>query len=531
MSVGLLCACAKHATTPDVPYTPPPASVVVDDPGTVPIRREIFLVDGVKAPPNPTRNVGTPPEQNKVRVVRYRVDSDPPKPARAIVVMMPGFLAGAGSFDGLARALVRRSGDGDALEAWAIDRRANLLEDVHGLDVAEFRKDPSIAHNYYFDSETVEGKTFNGFVPDGVPQASEWGLVTAMGDLRAVLHTVPDPTRVILLGHSLGADMTEEYASWDFGPGSFQYGLEDAAAFVLLDGGSGIEGKPSADIDKPTYESNQQSAGFGVTGLAAIRNGDTLTQLPFLGTQALVVAEYVAMRGRWTADAVEPDDERDRLLATFLGLTQVPKMTNRAALGFAFDQASSGLSIAAVSCGAGTGGEITQYQSALGGPLVHPSDPNATYGWIEYDKSTPPGNTSLDDLARAWYEGPGLNLAEWYFPKRLSLDVPAAGTLVLTEGDWQIGYGLQATRGHEIDKPMLAIAFALEKSESAFDALKATVAHPEQVLTAAYPSLTHVDGLLGRDLPGSTVAAVYDRVTQFIRANTPPGGGVSVPVQ
>ncbi len=515
------CATAGHA---EPPYAPPPASTILDDPGTVKIRREVFLVEGVAAPPNPVRNVATPAEQNKVRVVRYRVDATPPKPARAVVVMMPGFLAGTGSFDGLARALVRRSTEGDAIEAWAIDRRANLLEDTHGLDVAEVRHDPSIAQRYYLDGETVEGKTFGGYIPDGAPHASEWGLATALGDLRRVIKSAGSPAHVVLLGHSLGADMAEEYAAWDFGPDG--RGMDDAAAFVMLDGGTGDEGKPGPSVDKATYESSQASAAFGVTGLGAIRQGDTLTQLPFLGTKALVVAEYIAMRSRWSGAAIVADDARDALLGTFLGLTAVPKMTNRAAFALAFDDASSGLTIAAVSCGAATGGAMTSYQSAFGATLFHPSDPSATYDWVSYDKTVPAEVTSADDFARAWYDGPGLNLAEWYFPKRLSLDVPAAGTLVVGDQDWQMTYGLAAKHGHAIDKPILAIAFALEKSESAFDGLKATVAHPDKVITAAYPTLTHVDGLMGVDAPGSLPAQVYDKVASFVRSSTPTGGDV-----
>src|SRR5512143_3318218 len=89
-------------------YAPPPASIVVEQ-GAVAIRREAFVIDGVAAPANPLANAATPAEQNKLRVVRYRVDADPPLPARAVVVMMPGFLGGAGSLDSLARAVVRRS--------------------------------------------------------------------------------------------------------------------------------------------------------------------------------------------------------------------------------------------------------------------------------------------------------------------------------------------------------------------------------------------------------------------------------------
>ena len=73
-----------------------------------------------------------------MQVVRYRVDTgkDAPKPARAILLLMPGFLGGAGSFDSLARAIVRRSTAEAPLEAWALDRRSNLLEDRTGLDAA-----------------------------------------------------------------------------------------------------------------------------------------------------------------------------------------------------------------------------------------------------------------------------------------------------------------------------------------------------------------------------------------------------------
>ncbi len=134
LSGALACGDEPAAAT----YSPAPASRVVEM-SPLRIRREIFVIDGAVPPPNPQGNVATPPEQNRVRVVRFRVDAAPPRPSRAIVVMMPGFLAGAGSFDGLARAIVRRSTDTEALEAWAIDRRSNLLEDTHGLDVAEFR--------------------------------------------------------------------------------------------------------------------------------------------------------------------------------------------------------------------------------------------------------------------------------------------------------------------------------------------------------------------------------------------------------
>ena len=148
--------CSKSSSGPAAsPYVPPAASAVVE-PG---VRREIAIVASKAPPPNPLTGDATPAEQNRLRVVRYRVDTAASSPvaARAIVIMMPGFLGGAGSFDPLARALVRRGKDDPAgpIEVWAIDRRSNLLEDTHGSDVAEVRQDTSWAERYYVEGETI----------------------------------------------------------------------------------------------------------------------------------------------------------------------------------------------------------------------------------------------------------------------------------------------------------------------------------------------------------------------------------------
>lgn len=550
--VFVACACAVAAcsssSSAPVGFTPPPASAVVDDPGPVKIRREIFLVDGVVPPPNPNGNVATPPEQNKVRVIRWRVDADPPRPARAIIVLMPGFLAGGGAFDGIARAVVRRSTNEDALEAWAIDRRANLLEDTWGLDVAEVKKDATIANGYYFDQVAVEGKSFAGLLQGNqIPWESEWGLATTLGDLRNVISLVPEAeraSRVVLLGHSLGASIVEEYAAWDFGGAP---GFKDLAALAIVDGVAGSEGATTPSIDRNAYENGAMPSGTSVTspGVNGIRAGNVYTTLPFLGINAYIVAEYTAMRARWAPNDFVVDSQRDNLLGVFLGQTPVPKMTNRAALGFAFDDASCPLAFVAVSCGSGAGGPITSYMSLLGGMAMHPSDPNATYTWTDFDKTTPPENTSVDDFARGWYDGPQINFAEWYFPSRLPLDAQAASTLNIADGDWRAtAYGLAAKHGAEIDVPILAVALALVKDAAKFDELKALVApigagrpsagkprtDPDAFTAKAMPELTHVDGISGTDVPGSRVAGLYDMLVSFAKKQT-PSGGVVVPIR
>lgn len=550
----LLAACSSEEPAPSpAPQTPgpyqPPASSLVVESGAVKIRREVFTVAGFVAGPNPVSNIATPEELQRVRVVRYRVDSDPPRPARAIVVMMPGFLGGAGSFDASARALVRRSTEDAPLEAWAIDRRSNLLEDHHGLDVAEHYGDPEIASRYYFGEESVEGKSFGSFVEQGNAKfMSEWGLETTLGDLRKVIELVPQAERrgrVVLLGHSLGASIAETYASWDFDGTA---GYQELASLVLVDGVAGNEGGDIAQTQEE-YEKGGAPApgGFGTApGLGGIRGGNAYFSLPLLGTKVYPVASIVAMRGALRPAEVSADDERDSLLKTLLSVKEVPKMTNRAALGLAFDARSNALSFAAVNCGEATGGPMEEYDSLFGVRLLHPTDPSVTYDWKDYDATSPHEMTAISELARSWYEGPGLDFSEWYFPQRLPADVAVASSLTLLETDWPASlYRLRALHGKTMDLPILGHAAGLMAGDVArFDALRALVdavplgpGRPHEgearssslaFVTRSSPELSHIDPILGADAPGSPVAAWYDQLASWAREHS-PAGGVAVP--
>ena len=252
------------------------------------------------------------------------------------------------------------------------------------------------------------------------------------------------------------------------------------------------------------------------------------------------------MRARWTPTVVEDDSERDGLLGVTLGISPMPKITNRAAFGFAFDVGYSPFTFTAAACGTPNGGPVGAYPSALGGMGMHPTDSTATYGWTDFDQTTPVQNTSIDDFARGWYEGPQMNEAEWYFPQRLTLDAQAAGTLNVADGDWRAStYGLNAKHGAAIDVPILAYALALIGKASAFDSLKALVApvigagrpsagkprtDPDAFTAVALPQLQHVDGVAGADVPGSPVKQWYDALVAFALTQT-PSGGVTVPIQ
>ena len=63
----------------------------------------------------------------------------------AILVLIPGFMGGANSFDYIGRQLVSMAeaeGVG-SLEVWAVDRRTNCLEDLTGMNAAEAAVTPA----------------------------------------------------------------------------------------------------------------------------------------------------------------------------------------------------------------------------------------------------------------------------------------------------------------------------------------------------------------------------------------------------
>ena len=535
------CGSSKTADPPLETYTPPPREAVIE-PGIV---REIVDVEGVVAPPNPVRNADTPKEQNRIRVVRYRPESN--KKPRAILVLLPGFLGGAGSFDPLARALVRRglNDPEGAIEAWAIDRRSNYLEDTHGDDVAEVKRDPAIANKYYYEGEPVFGKTFAGFIDQSsLPQAAEWGAAVTLGDLRNVIARVPDAkSRVILVGHSLGATLAEAYAAWDF---AGQRGFDGLAGLVMIDGVGGRELDPPSSFAEPTYleGSTDTTNPFASSGLNTIRKSQPYVSLPFIGVGALENAERMAIATALapTAPRIEHEDITN-LSAILFGLDRkkIPKMTNRAAFGFAFDDASSVVFIAAISTGKPTGGAVGSYRGILGGELIHPTDPAASYDWLDFDATTPNEHSRLSDMARSWYEGPGLNFGEWYFPTRLALDAGVVTSMNIAEDDWRAKYGLRARHGGDLDLPVLAFAAALTADKAAtpptasrYNKLQAMLTKPigegrplagtPRTDPRAYrlivrPQFTHIDPIQAADVgEGKTW---FDELYTFATTNTP----------
>lgn len=515
----------------DIPWEEPARSVVVE-PG---VRREALLIDAPAPPPNPATNTPTPAQFNRVQVLRYRVDATPPRPARAVVIAMPGFLGGAGGFDPLARAIVARSARAEAaVEVWAVDRRANLLEDLRGMHTAERLRDNEIAAGYYHDGTvTIGGAPFADYLAPNDPARSymsEWGLATTVNDLRAVIARVPDARRhVVLLGHSLGASIVEAYAAWDFDGTA---GYRNIAGLALVDGVA--SGGASREED---WRSGSASgiAGIPAPGVDAIRQGGPrFFALPLLGVRALAVSEIAARRALDAPDAVVDDPARTALFRLLLGVSPVPAMSNAAALGFAFDDRSCPLAFARMSCGEPVGAVSTRMNPfAMSETLAVPSARDATYRWTDASATSPREFTSVRNAARAWSATPS-NFAEWYFPARLPVDIAALGDLRLAADSWQVRNGIRATRGAEVDVPVLGIATALVGRASAFNAIRARVAPAlgadlpnadatrdrEEAFRATFvPRMTHIDPLTAdADNPANPVPG--DVLAFALRATT-----------
>src|SRR5690625_869419 len=137
------------------------------------IEPEYFEVAGVRVNTNP-------PAFDRSGILRYYREE---VPSRITLVLMPGIFGGAANFDIIARELVAST---PGLEVWAVDRRANLLEDRTGMIQALQNEDPGIALDYYFRNVGAE----NGFQPLPEEQAAylrNWGLDVHLGDLHRVV--------------------------------------------------------------------------------------------------------------------------------------------------------------------------------------------------------------------------------------------------------------------------------------------------------------------------------------------------------
>jgi pimeloyl-ACP methyl ester carboxylesterase len=246
--------------------------------------------DPLELAPGPTLAalLGSAPELNRVTTIRTSLPRGGevasggrgrprgPRP-RAVLILVPGFLGGAATFDPLARDLVRELGG--ELEVWAVDRRSNQLEDRRGARQARRRLERAARAGdleaqraaladgvrFYFPADLdADGapdpplelpdasgslSSFLRLAQDDVRFAAHWGADTYVRDWKQLVEEARrrvGPHGLVLFGgHSLGTSWAGVFAAYDFDPGpGVRAGHELVDGLVLLEGGG--PGAPSA---------------------------------------------------------------------------------------------------------------------------------------------------------------------------------------------------------------------------------------------------------------------------------------------
>src|SRR5215210_2204822 len=358
----------------------------------------------MRVPPGPG-----PAKYDRVFVLKL---IPPGRAATNVLVLVPGTNGGAGGVLPVAREIVKRV---PRTQVWIVDRREHAFEDT-----AVFKTgDPQRAQDYYlgFEYKRVDGNDAK-FVAD-------WGLQLQLSDLRSVVRRAgADGRRVILGGHSAGASTAVAYAAWDFGG---RPGYRDIEGLVLIDGGL-LGSFKSANLVRARSE------------LADIRSGRVFLDILGLGLPEIngIFTEVGAL---WAYK--RPDDPS--VLQQYPLLPDIVKpsvrVTNEALFGYAFDDTTSP--------------ELLDIIHIRAGGLAESGDPRP---WKDGEI------TPLRRHARAWAaESP--NATEWYYPRRLRLDIDAASPLRQTPAAKFLG--LRLLHGAEIDVPLYAFSTSLTQGRVA----------------------------------------------------------------
>lgn len=224
LMVGFLTGC-ELSGVPEEKHESVPRSWSESDVNSV-VRWEQVLIN---SPLSESIRDEVPPACNNIQFLRYQVDgvSNEAADADAVFMMMPGILEGASAFHHIARHMIylAKVNHGMNYEVWAMDRRANCLEDLHGAEAIRDVDDPTLAANlifdYYLNGETVEGKTFEGFYKSSeLDFLTEFGMELSTLDMFTVMQTMmPNlqdrQERLFVGGHSLGGIHTSVFLAWD----------------------------------------------------------------------------------------------------------------------------------------------------------------------------------------------------------------------------------------------------------------------------------------------------------------------------
>jgi len=327
---------------------------------------------------------GADPDLNRVSYLRTHLARPNATPPRAILILVPGFLGGAGTFTPLAEQLVQKFNGN--LEVWSVDRRPNQLEDRRGSDhtqdlIASAASDDELRDAlyagtfFYLPEDGSIDTNENGEIdaptelPDafGTPRSyvqlaqddirffAHWGVDTYLRDWKILADTarqIVGPGGVVLFGgHSQGTYWASVFAAYDFDPDPsvVDAGYSHVDGVVLLEGGGGRGAQPTAP-NLATYQAtvaalesaggpdvyldNFQDINPSILGPAAEIAGLSGIHLP--NDRAIVQRTPVFGGPPFTLFFSAPFDNRSQV-GFFLDDDTQPITAFRASLGFSDD--------------------------------------------------------------------------------------------------------------------------------------------------------------------------------------------------
>lgn len=364
--------------------------------------------------------------------------------ASRVLVLVPGYIGGAGDFTQIARQLIARVPN---LQVWALDRRENALEDTSLFRTGT----PQQAYDYYlgFKAGYIDGRR-------DAPFARGWGLKLALEDLRKVVLKARAGGRreVILGGHSLGASTTAAYATWDF---NGHPGYKDIKAMVLIDGG--LLG--SFSIPRLATVKRQS---------AALRTADPFVTL-FNGLPPWSAGVFAELAGMFATRLPGTASTLQASPVVPANLKSAVRVTNQAALGFAVDFRTSLKALGLIQVNSGR--------------LAQSGDPRP---WQDT------GLTPVENVASGFFQEPG-NFVEWYFPAKLTLDIDGADAL--SRNPITNYLGLRTWHRADIDVPLYAEQTRFTHGSVLRGARR--LVHSSRIPRATYvnvPNSSHLDPLL-----------------------------------
>lgn len=343
----------------------------------------------------------TPDTYDKALYLRYFLPNDAPD---TVLIIVPGIFGGATSVDIVARQLVAAV---PGLEVWAVDRRANLLEDLSAIKTSLRTRSPRSAYDYYVTNYGTE-TGFTPVPPEDVRFMVDWGLEVHLRDLHEIVKqaeaTAP---RVILAGHSLAGSIVGYYAAFNFPDGA---GYTHLDGLVLIEGALGRTG----GFDREPSGLNLGPLEL-VPGTEGLREGRGSPYLTFgLRPQFYARREAMAMLARFAPDELFTGDIYDFPL------------TNRAALGIGESNLYGPSTVFSSTLGKASNatfsGNLTAVILAGGQGIYSQSVIGVAEGqaFVDWDKTD--AISDIDEVAKSWTNA-YTNRSEWYFPIRLALDI------------------------------------------------------------------------------------------------------------